>query len=165
MNLIVNDASALIDMFKAGLLESYSQLNYKLFLPDVVEDELQSLEGVNLRKLGFEVIELDPKGVGEVKRLRDSHQQLSVADTFSLVVAERFPSSILLTGDAGLRQVALARGVRVHGVLWLLDQLYEANLLNADSIVVALRFFEGDRTVRLPRKVLTEYRIRYEGYG
>lgn len=163
MNLIVNDASVLIDLFKAGLLQNYAQLNYRLLLPDAVEDELESLGGLSLGALGFEVVELDPAGMLVVKTLRDSHQHLSVADTFALTLAEKFAGSILLTGDAGLRQVAQARGVRVHGVLWLLDELYTADLLDAEMIVSALRLFDEDITVRLPSNVLHQYRQRYEG--
>lgn len=163
MVLIVNDASALIDLFKVGLLRSYSNLNYRLLLPDVVEDELLTLNDLDFRELGFEIIELDADGMRKVKILRDSHQQLSVADTFALVVAESFVGSILLTGDAGLRRVAQARGVRVHGVLWLLDQLYESSLLDAAMIVTALQRFNEDRTIRLPQSALKTYLQHYQG--
>ncbi len=163
MDLIVNDASVLIDLFKAGLLQSYSHLNYRLLLPDVVENELLTLDNMNIRELGFEVVELGPPEIKKVKELRDSHQYLSVADTFALVVAETFTGSILLTGDGGLRRVAQARGIRVHGVLWLLDELYTAKLLDAAAIVDALNVFDEDITVRLPRKVLDTYLQRYQG--
>ncbi len=162
MNLIVNDASALIDLFKAGLLQSYSRLNYRLMLPDVVESELQSLDGMDLRELGFEVVDLDPHGVGQVKAIRDAYQHLSAADSFSLVVAERHEGCILLTGDGGLRRVAQSRGVKVHGVLWLLDALYDADLLDAATIVAALELFDDDITVRLPRAAVASYQQRYK---
>ena len=33
---------------------------------------------------------------------------------------------VLLTGDRRLRRVAEVEGMRVHGVLWVIDQLHKA---------------------------------------
>lgn len=161
MDVIVNDASALIDIFKAGFLQEYSSLDWRLVLPDVVERELRSLSHLDLVGLGFEVVELDSEGVLAVKKLRDTHERLSVADSFALVVAESMPGSILLTGDRDLRRVAQARGVEVHGVLWLLDALFQGELLDAGGVLRAIAIFESDVTIRMPAQLLEDYRVRY----
>ncbi len=57
MDVIVNDASALLDIYKAGLLVSYSKLPCRLILPDLVARELRSLG--HLLSPGFEILSLD----------------------------------------------------------------------------------------------------------
>jgi hypothetical protein len=41
----------------------------------------------------------------------------------------RTEGAILLTGDSKLRKAAQASGVKVRGVLWVLDELVDASLL------------------------------------
>lgn len=158
----MNDASALIDIQKAGLLEQYSKIGFTLVLPDVVQAELRDMTVVDFEKLGFEVASLDGRGVLAVKEIRDAHAGLSLADTFALVVAEDVSGSVLLTGDRQLRIVAQKRGVEVHGVLWMLDRMFEQDLLAAGRILEVLSFFENDTTVRLPPRLLSLYLQKYQ---
>jgi hypothetical protein len=50
----------------------------------------------------------------------------------------------------------------VHGVLWVIDEVYENRLAMPGDILVALRLFEEDVTVRLPRRSVAAYVKRYE---
>jgi predicted nucleic acid-binding protein len=52
--------------------------------------------------------------------LAERYARPSRVDLFALVLARDF-DAVLLTGDSSLRDAAENEGVRVHGVLWLLD--------------------------------------------
>lgn len=161
MEVIVNDASALLDIYKAGLLSAYSKLNVRLLLPDLVARELKSLDRADLADFGFEIARLDGDGILKVIEIRSLYDALSTADSFALVLAESLPGSILLTGDRRLRTVAVKRGVKAHGVLWLVDQLYNESLLGVDQILSALALMRNDPTVRLPAQLLSDYIEKY----
>ena len=59
-------------------------------------------------------------------------------------------NGILLTGDNLLRKVASARAVRVHGVLWIIDELHAAGACDVGLLVSALQIWRADEAVFLP---------------
>ena len=85
--------------------------------------------------------------------------------TFTFALAEDNPGCILLTGDASLRDLAGKHEITVHGVLWVIDEIYANTLAGAADILTALRLFAEDVTVRLPRRSLAVYIKRYESRG
>jgi hypothetical protein len=85
-----------------------------------------------------------------------------VHDGFAFALAESQTDCILLSGDDALRTLAVKRGMEVHGVLWVLDQLQANRLASPMTILAVLRKFLEDASVRLPRRELTIYIKRYE---
>ncbi len=162
MRVIVNDASVLIDIHKAGILQVYSLANFKLVLPDVVHRELSEMSDIDFEDLGFQIANLEGSDVLSVKSILDRHSGISIPDVFALVLAEKLPNSILLTGDRKLRKIAATRNVEVHGVLWILDQLFEQRLLTVSVVLEVLDLFSEDLAVRLPEKYLSIYRKKYK---
>ena len=59
-------------------------------------------------------------------------------------------NGILLTGDNLLRKVATARAVRVHGVLWIIDELHAAGVCEVELLISALQVWRADDAVFLP---------------
>ncbi len=51
---------------------------------------------------------------------------------------------ILLTGDALLRKVAIDNSLHVHGVLWVVDELYTAGTCARSLLIQALVIWQGD---------------------
>ena len=49
--------------------------------------------------------------------------------------------------------------MEVHGLLWLLDEIHRYALASAERLVAALRSFDEDPTVRLPRRELVAHTI------
>jgi len=47
--------------------------------------------------------------------------------------------SVLLTGDAHLREAAKSEGVDVHGVLWVLDELVAQSILTPPDAATSLQ--------------------------
>ena len=80
---------------------------------------------------------------------------LSANDCFCLVTALA-NRGILLTGDAQLRNVATQKGLRVHGVLWVIDELAAADACPTSQLIDALKRWQGDDTVFLPRQEIAK---------
>ena len=151
---VVNDASCLIDLRKGRLLEVLCRLPYRFVVPlPVRESELLDFtphEWAILDDGGMETHDLPPERMKEVLALKRRHGRLSASDCFCLVAAQCLEGGIILTGDGLLRTVAEAAGVRVHGVLWIVDALKAAKACDEALLVEALEIWKVDRSVFLP---------------
>ena len=74
----------------------------------------------------------------QVFALRRKHASLSANDCFALVTATCQENGILLTRDSQLRKVATDRDVRVHGVLWIIEDLRTGHACEAELLISAL---------------------------
>ena len=152
---IVNDASCLIDLRKGGLLEALCRLPYRLVVPlPVRASEILHFSGQEWQCLdshGMTTHDLTPAEVAQALTLRGHHCALTANDCFCLVTALA-NRGILLTGDAHLRKVAIRRGLRVHGVLWVIDELAAADACPTSQLIDALKRWQSDNTVFLPRQ-------------
>ena len=134
MNLVVNDASLLFDLLDIGLIDDFCQLPYQKSLTDAVLDEFDE-ETFRGYKQVFEkglltVYYLTADQVNKVKELKKVHSAtLSFPDCSCLFLAKEL-SAILLTGDKALRKTARAGKIKVHGTLWVLDQLLKENIIS-----------------------------------
>lgn len=160
---VVNDASCLIDLRKARLLHLLVRLPYHLLIPlPVRASELLDFtpqEWALLDDGGMETFDLPPVRVAEAIAVKTLHPKLSANDCFCLVTARCHQDAILLTGDSLLRRVAGLDGRRVHGVLWVVDELLRLTLCRDDALVTALELWQGDAAVFLPAPEI-ERRLR-----
>ena len=151
---VVNDASCLIDLRKGQLLHVLPHLPYRFIVPlPIREEELLDFTPQEWRMLedgGFTTYDLPGEEVAQVFALRRKHTSLSANDCFALVTATCQENGILLTGDRHLRKVATARDVRVHGVLWIIDELRTAHACEAELLISALEIGRDDSSVFLP---------------
>jgi predicted nucleic acid-binding protein len=154
MRIIVSDTSCLIDLRKASLLEAFIQLPYEIGIPDVLFEELVNFKPTEMALIEehFRKMNLPGEGVLRVQTIASQHAALSLNDCFAFVVAERTTDSILLTGDRRLRELAAARQIEVHGVLWAMDEMYQASVATATQLYTALQLFQQDPTVHLPNR-------------
>jgi predicted nucleic acid-binding protein len=155
MRIIVSDSSCIIDLGKSSLIRAVLQLPYVFVMPDVLfEDELLHFGPVGkdeLQALGLQVVELDPQGTSRAFEHAARYRTLASHDCFALALAEQTAESILLTGDGALRRIADAMGIEVHGVLWTIDELERTGLATVRQLYNALRLFEQDSLVFLPK--------------
>ena len=132
MKVLVSDTSVLIDAERGSLLEICFGLPFVFVVPDLLyRQELQEHSGPALIQLGLRVEELDGDGVSLALGYRRDNRSLSLPDSFALALA-RLNSWILLSGDRELRELAHSEGVVCHGVLWLIDRVFEHGLASAD---------------------------------
>ncbi len=111
---------------------------------DLSEAEWQALD-----EAGMITHDLTLEEVGQAFAVKRRHAGLSANDCFCLVTARIYPG-ILLTGDALLRKVAAANGLRVHGVLWVVDELEAAAVCSRSLLSRALKAWQSDESVFLP---------------
>ena len=157
---VVNDASCLIDLRKGRLLPMLCRLPYRFVVPlPIRESELLNLtarEWESLDQGGMETHDLPSDQMKEVFALKRRHGRLSANDCICLVTAQCHEGGILLTGDRYLRTVAAALGVRVHGVLWIVDELEVAGACDCAFLVGALETWKADRSVFLPDHLIDQ---------
>ncbi len=124
-------------------------LEHEWATPDVViEEELGSL-GVLIRARGVVALVADEELQMRWEELRMAYQLPSDADLYGLLHARRL-GAWLVTGDRDLRRAAETEGVRVSGLLWLLDEIVASSLLAGPDAARALRAML-DQNARLPQ--------------
>lgn len=127
MPVLVSDTSVLIDLERGRLLEEMFRLPFEFAVPDLLYTrELTGPLGDQLVALGLRVEVLTPAELSRATLVRRQNASLSTPDTFAFAIAES-RKWMLLTGDGGLRELALAERIEMHGVLWLFDQFADGN--------------------------------------
>ena len=161
---LVSDTSVLIDLKRGSLLEASFCLAFRFVVPDLLyKRELKDWGGEELMRLGLVIKQLDGNGVSLALAYRKQAPALSLPDCFALALAQ-IHSWILLSGDSALGQLASDEAVECHGVLWLLDQMYEANVVSIRELYDGLIAIAQHPRCRLPkpeiRRRLTDYAAR-----
>ncbi len=134
----VIDASVLIDFNSGGVLEYLFQLSVDWIISDFAMEEIKEPAPDALRAMGLQELELSGQEVSKAIQLREDYPNLSVYDIAHLLLALR-EQAHLITSDQLLRSVAVSKGLRVHGTLWVLDELIRQNLLSEQVAGHALR--------------------------
>ncbi len=148
---VVSDTSVLIDLERGSLLTASFRLRCGFAVPDLLyERELKPFGGADLRKRGLRVEALDGSRVALALGYRRSHAGVSLPDTFALALAKS-NAWMLLTGDAELRQLAEHELVDCHGILWVLDRLFEENVATEHTLHAGLQAISSHPRCRLPQ--------------
>lgn len=165
LRVVISDSSCLIDLRKVSLLEAFLRLPYEVLIPNTLFDEellkFTAAQKKSLVRGGLKVVELPGDGVLRAREIARKFAHLSIHDSFACALAESRPGCILLTGDGPLRTFARKQKIEVHGVLWVIDELYDHKISTAATIHFALQVLAKDPTVRLPQHELTAYLKRY----
>lgn len=158
---LISDTSILVDLERGGLLEAAFRLDVDFAVPDLLfEEELKDYNGDRLRSLGLLVQELDGGGVERAMAHRETEPLLSIADAFALSLAQD-QTTTLLTGDAALRSLAEQEGVDCHGLLWLLDLMFEASVVAPEALRNGLDAVFVHPRCRLPKDQVRSRLKRY----
>lgn len=167
MRIVVSDSSCLIDLRKVSMLDLLLRLPYEFLIPNTLfEEELLKFTPAQKKALirgGLKVVDLPGERVLRAQAIVRELPRLSVHDGFAFALAESHRNRILLSGDNRLRSLAAKHEIEVHGILWVLDELYANRLTPTRAILTALEAFLDDVTVRLPRREVTACIKRYEG--
>lgn len=166
MDVLVSDTSVVIDLERAQLIERIFALPYRFVVPDALyENEMRDFGGEKLVALGLEVRSLTGAQVLEAQRLRALERKISIHDSYALSLAKA-EAAILLAGDAAMRRLAEAEGLRCHGVLWIFDQLEDRRVVAAAALHESLTRVTEHPRCRLPpeavRRRLERYSAREE---
>ena len=161
MKVLVSDTSVLIDLDRGSLVESTFRLPFEFTVPDLLyERELREHGGPDFVRLGLRVEELDGDGVSLALSYLRKRRSLSLPDSFALALAKR-NAWTLLSGDRELRELAEEEEVRCHGVLWLLDQVFEHRVIELDDLRAALGRIAAHPRCRLPKSEISKRLLAY----
>ena len=151
MDVLVSDTSVVIDLERAEIIEHVFALPYRFIVPDALyEQELKDYGGKRLIAKGLQVRVLTGAQMQEAQRLRTVERRISIHDSYALSLAKA-EAAILLAGDATMRRLAEAEGVRCHGVLWVFDQLEDREVIAKVLIHQALVRLAAHPRCRLPQ--------------
>lgn len=163
MKVIVPDMSVLIDLERGSLLEEGFCLPYDFVVPDLLyEQELKDRGGPELIELGLKVAELAGDELALAFHFWRRRRSLSLPDSFALALAKT-NSWILLTGDREMRELAKEEGAACQGLLWLLDRIFDAQVMPGNKLFVGLGKIAADPRCRLPRLEVGKRLRRYSG--
>ena len=161
MHVLVSDTSVLVDLERGSLLEASFRLPFRFVVPDLLyERELKNYGGKELIRLGLVVEELNGDSVERAIAYRRRAPVLSLPDCFALALAQT-RSWVLLSGDGALRQLAADEAVECHGVLWLLDEMHDADVVNIRQLHDGLTAIAKHPRCRLPKAEIRRRLARY----
>jgi predicted nucleic acid-binding protein len=133
----VTDANVLIDLHWGQVLRLLAAMPDEFVVADVTVAETEEPTAEEIGKAGLRQESLPGDGVLAASDLLAEERRISAQDAFALVLAER-TGRVLLTGEKRLRALAERRGVEVHGTLWLLERMIDAEVLALEQAADAL---------------------------
>ncbi len=155
MKIAVKDANILIDLVNGDLLEPCLRLPYEFVTTNLVLLQLE------VESQYAAVRPFIDKGVIQIARLTAKEMEalaldplqsaLGFVDLEVLWVATR-EKGILLTGDLELRKEAKRRKVKVHGLLWILEQLIESKQFTSRQAAKQLRLILAKNAYLPPKE-------------
>ncbi len=153
---VVCDSCALIDLKKGQLQYAMMGLPYRFVVPEeIVEKEILDFTPQELRRLGESGLDVHALSESESIQstdLRRQNKRLSMNDCNVLAASLHILDSVLLTGDKALRIAAGSHGIRVHGVLWIVDELRINGICGKDILASALKIWRDNSSVFLPNE-------------
>lgn len=152
---LVTDTNIWIDLQNGSLIEHVFDLPYRFVAPDLARLELRSVSWDHLASAGLVFMELSPDLISELVRIRGDFPGLSVIDLAAFVLAKDLQAT-LVSGDRQLTELAKAAEISTHGVLWLLDQIVNLEMIGPVAGALSLRTMI-ESGARLPRE---EIRLR-----
>lgn len=129
----INDANILIDLVKTGLFEASLRLPIVYHTTNIIFAELHPHQQVffdsPIRSGKYQIISISLEEMAEIYELLPLDTALSEQDWSAYYYAKKW-DCLLLTGDNRLRNRAASNSIRVHGILWILDELLAQNHIN-----------------------------------
>lgn len=165
-DLIITDTNVFIDLIKAGALEYFMQLEYRILTTGFVVNEINHPEQkatLNrfLTSEGVEIIDFSGEEMLNILRFhtRRNLKRLTDKSVLFLAVQRQCP---LLSGDGDLRKEAQDNGLTVFGSLWVIKELVEQAICTPQIGITLLKRLERCNP-RLPKKKMEELIAHMEG--
>lgn len=137
---VIKDACILFDLIDLDLLETFYLLDVTPvttgFVVSEVLDETQAAllaEDVKAGKLTI----YNDGDLTKIAAMSVEHIGLSFADCSVLELSFRVPG-LILSADKSLRNEAKRRGLVVKGLLWVINQLFENEILSKEECLAKL---------------------------
>lgn len=167
MDIVVKDANIIIDILNIGLNQYCRLMELEFHITQHVfreiRDDTQRQQMIEMILRG-ELIVDDFTGVEYESFLKmietfDGVNNLSDADCSVIILAKRYKCR-LLTSDRKLKRQAEDQGLRVNGLLWIVDAMVEKRILTGPEMIPYLERYRETN----PRAPLNEINKRIEKY-
>jgi len=166
MNIVINDASILIDLIEIDLIDSFWELPFIFCTTDFVANEIKSEKGrtaINtaIGKGKIEIYNSSTEQLGKINEIFNSSKGISFQDSSVFYFAKE-KHAILLTGDKNLKIFTESFRLTSHGIIWIFDKLFEHNILTPPILVAKMKELL-DINSRLPREICLNRIKDWEG--
>lgn len=157
-NLIVSDTNIFIDLINGNLLAEFFSLPYKISTNILVLNEItdkKEFETLSpyIKNKKLDVHEIDAaemSSIFELKNAPNTSSRLSIQDCSVWLYAKN-TNARLLTGDSRLRKAAERDGVKVSGILYVLDSIDNLKKATAKKLSKSLKqIMTKNKQSRLP---------------
>jgi len=137
--IVVSDTSSILYLLLLDQLELLPRLYDQVIIPQIVQTEMTATEAPpKLRQwiaappvwLTVSAITFEPDAV---------LQRLNPGEQAAIVLAEQLKADLLLIDEKAGRQAAIQRGLKITGVLGILDEAAMLNLIDLPSAIVQLQ--------------------------
>ena len=172
MIVLIIDSSVLIDLIHAGIdgeaLAAWRMEAPELLVLTELEEYADRVVRSGLVITPLTVVEeqltsalFSRYGHAQDASKRQQKKALSRNDCSVLALA-KLRERVMLVGDKGLRDAAAEQDVEAHGVLWLLDQMDQHQVLSRARLMAALERMATRPRKRLPAEDVQLLRTRWE---
>ena len=141
------------------MIEEVFKLPYSICTSDLAREEIQTLDVNALEMKGLSFQSLEVEFVLELAQVLARERSLAAADVACFILA-REEEAILISGDKRLVKFSKERKVAVHGLLWLMDEMWENKILTGKEATEKLHKVL-DQNARLP---LDECQKRFDAW-
>jgi len=128
MKLHINDANILIDIVQLNLVEAFLALDNEMYTTDFVFEELEYFQKKVLISEKLIILKTNENELLHILELTSQHNGLSFEDCSVWYYAQKM-DGILITGDGGLRTKAKASGIEVRGIIYIIEEIKNQNIL------------------------------------
>lgn len=132
MRLLINDPNILLDLEAGQLLDKLFRLPHRFLVSDILYHEQLAGHYAHLLKKGLTPVKLDSSNMVYAHALIRCTRGPSRTDCFALALAKQ-EHCPLLSNDTGLQQIARQEAMHSMDTLWLVEQMIEQRLINAQQ--------------------------------
>lgn len=134
INVAVNDATLLMDLFELDLVESFFELPLEFHVTQLVIQELEEYQILGLKKF-IEIKRLTVRHLtlSEIDSLNDNYPNTAIFTQGDLSIyfyAKKLSNCMILTADNLLKREAKRHGFEVYGILWVFEKLVQNKILS-----------------------------------
>lgn len=154
------DTNILIDSLKLDIYRDFLAIDDDVYMESsMLEDEVLAppTYADELRSLGLKTTDMTDEEFVLAVETRELHHKLSFYDCVAYAVAKT-RGWTLVTGDNRLRKLAQKNGIKVHGIVWVIQKC-DLNDARMKNILDTIR---SDNTIRIPESLL---QAAFSDYG
>lgn len=150
--IVITDANIFMHLIDAGLLDSFFQLELEFSTTREVFGEI-----------GEEQHQLSPYcGSGQLIVINSTEEEIELIEEFECAAGLSFPDRtiiyhanankwMVLTGEKLMRNECEAKGLAVHGILWVMDEMIGTGVISPLEMAVKLEELINFPDFRVPK--------------